>query len=88
MIAVTRDGWLICKARGKKMPSYIIQADTPQETKDEIVKWLKMNASNHRIAAAKSSRVAVKVENTTLAAAYQGAADFLAQVKIEPKLHA
>ncbi len=70
------------------MPSYIIQADTPQETKDEIVKWLKMNASNHRIAAAKSSRVAVKVENTTLAAAYQGAADFLAQVKIEPKLHA
>ena len=61
----------------------IIQANTPEETKHEIIKWLQMNASNHRIAASKSSRVAIKVENTTLAAAYQGAVDFLKMVQFE-----
>ncbi len=60
-------------------------ASTPEETKDEIVKWLKINASNYRITAAKASRIATKVENTTLAAAYQAAADFLENVKIERK---
>ncbi len=63
----------------------IIQADTPEETKNQIVKWLKMNASNHRIAAIKASRVAARIENTHLAAAYQGAAEFLERVKIETK---
>lgn len=31
----------------------VIQANTPEETRDAVVKWLNSMASNHRIAAAK-----------------------------------
>lgn len=62
---------------------YSIRADTPEEARTEIVKWLNNIASNHRIAAARAVRVRYRVEQTTLAAAHEGAARFIENITIE-----
>lgn len=63
--------------------SFVIQANTPDETREAIVKWLNLMASNHRIAAAK--RMHKRDIETARATTYQAAADFWGNVKIEDK---
>jgi hypothetical protein len=62
--------------------TYSITANTPEQMRDEIVKWLKMNASIHRIAAGNTRLVAKRHEETTMGIAYQNAADFLERCEI------
>ena len=64
-----------------------IKASTPEATRDEIVKWLKMNASNHRIKASNARLVYIRNEETTMAIAYQDAADYIARMVIESIKH-
>lgn len=63
--------------------NYVIKATTPEAMRDAIVKWLKMNASNHRIKAGNSRLVATRNEETSRASAYQDAADFIERIVIE-----
>lgn len=59
------------------------KASTPEQLREQIVKWLKMNASNHRIKASNSRLVATRNEETTMGIAYQNAADFIERIVIE-----
>lgn len=63
---------------------YTLRADTPNQAKDEIVKWLLQQASNHRIRASSAVLVRTRKEETSIATAYQAAGDFLAGVEIVP----
>lgn len=63
--------------------TYIIKASTPEAMRDEIVKWLKMNASNHRIKASNARLVVTRNEETTIGIAYQQAAEFIEKIVIE-----
>lgn len=62
---------------------YTIKASTPEAMRDEIVKWLKMNASNHRIKAGNAVLVGTRKEQTTMGIAYQQAAEFIEKLNIE-----
>jgi hypothetical protein len=64
---------------------FVIQANTPDETRDAIVKWLNLMASNHRIATAKLAGMHKRDIETARATTYQAAADFWGNVKIEEK---
>lgn len=64
---------------------FAIKADTPEEMRDQIVKWLKHNASNHRIAAANARLAGTRSHETSMAMAYQGAAEFLEKMAVERK---
>lgn len=61
----------------------ILPATTSEQVRNEIVKFLKGLASNHRIAAAKASRVATRIEQTTMGAALQGAADMIERAELK-----
>ncbi len=64
---------------------FVIKADTPEEARDAIVKWLNFNAtvmrSNARIARTKT----YAKDMTAAANTYEFAAKFLADMKIETK---
>ena len=62
---------------------FVIKATTPEAMRDAIVKWLKMNASNHRIKAGNARLVATRLEEASRAIAYQDAADFIERIIIE-----
>lgn len=64
---------------------YAIAANTPEELKSAIVKWLKTNASNHRIRASQAVRITVRNHEMAMGCAYQDAADFIENCKIESK---
>lgn len=62
---------------------FVIKADTPEAMRNEIVKWLNLMASNHRIAAAKINSVKRKMIELARATTYQAAADFLRMATVE-----
>ena len=62
---------------------YAVKGSTPETLRDEIVKWLKMNASSCRIAAGNSRLVATRNEQTIKAKTYQDAAEFIEKMVIE-----
>lgn len=62
---------------------FVIKASTPEQMRNEIVKWLKMNASNYRIRASNAMLVVTRNEQTNRAIAFQDAADFIEKVVIE-----
>lgn len=66
----------------RQMP-YLIKANSPEEARTEIVKWLNNMASNHRIAAARAVRVRWRDEQLLLAAAHEGAARFIENITIQ-----
>ena len=65
--------------------TYTIHADTPEEARTEIVRWLNMCASTHRIAANKATLITSKRMSIASAITYQTAADFVEKMKIEGK---
>lgn len=62
--------------------TYSIRANSPAEMREQIVKWLNQNASNHRIAAAKVSGMHKKEIELARASTYEGAAKFIENVAI------
>lgn len=67
------------------MSKYYIDTTTPEEALTEIVKWLKSQASNHRVKASRAVKVSSRKEETTMGTAYQDAADFLERIEIRKK---
>lgn len=63
--------------------SYFIKASTPEAMRDEIVKWLNQQASNHRIASCKMASMHKKDIELARAITYQVAANFLANCTVE-----
>ncbi len=63
--------------------NYIIKASTPEAMREAIVKWLKWNASNHRIKQGNARLVATRNEEHATARAYQEAAEFIEKIEIE-----
>lgn len=59
------------------MTKHIFLASTPAATRDEIVKWLKWQASNHRLKLNNAIRVSSRKEEAAIAGAYQEAADYI-----------
>lgn len=68
------------------MITFIIKADTPEDTKAQIVKWLRDQAINHSVGSRLAERKKVAHDHKTKADAYTSAADFIELIKIEPKL--
>lgn len=64
---------------------FVIKASTPEAMRDEIVKWLNQQASNHRIASCKMASVRKKEIELARAGAYEGAATFLKGCTVETK---
>lgn len=56
---------------------FVIKASTPEGMRDQMVKWLNIQASNHRIAAAKISGIRKMEIELARAGTYEGAAKFL-----------
>lgn len=56
---------------------FVIKASTPEAMRDQIVKWLNSQASNHRIAASKLNGIHKREVELTRAGTYEGAAKFL-----------
>lgn len=63
--------------------TYIIKANTPDRAKAEIVKWLNGMASNRRVDASKTSKVAIFKQHAHEAAAYEAAAAFIEKIVIQ-----
>lgn len=63
---------------------YILIASTPEEVQEQIVKLLKINASNHRIAAIKIKGMHKKEIELAIASTYEGAAKFIENISIQP----
>lgn len=63
--------------------TYIIKADTPEQVKAEIVKWLNSMASHNRIDAGKANRVQTFKHLAVQAATYEAAAQFIENIVIE-----
>jgi hypothetical protein len=51
--------------------------------REQIVKWLNQNASNHRIAAAKINTMHKKEIELARASTYEGAANFIERIDIQ-----
>lgn len=62
---------------------FVIQASTPDAMRDEIVKWLNQQASNHRIASCKMASIHKKDIELARATTYEGAAKFLENCTID-----
>lgn len=62
---------------------FVIKASTPEATRNEIIKWLNQQASNHRIAAAKIAGMHKRELEKTRATTYEGAAKFLEGCTVE-----
>lgn len=62
---------------------FVIKASTPEAMRNEIVKWLNQQASNHRIAAAKTAGINKKMIELARATTYEGAAKFLENCTVE-----
>lgn len=62
--------------------TFTIKASTPEAMRDEIVKWLKRNASNHRIKQNQARLVGTRKQEQTIAGAYQEAAEFIERIEI------
>lgn len=62
---------------------FVIKASTPEAMRDEIVKWLNQQASNHRIASCKMASVRKKDIELARATTYEGAAKFLENCNVE-----
>lgn len=62
---------------------FIIKASTPEAMRDEIVKWLNKQASNHRIAASNTNGIRKKQTELARATTYESAANFLAGCTVE-----
>ena len=62
-----------------------IEADTPEETKREIVKWLEDQGLAHRRAARIATHKRVMAEETTKADAYRFAAEYVGKMAIRSK---
>lgn len=62
---------------------FVIKALTPEAMRDEIVKWLNQQASNHRVASRIASRKTMQNSEASVAASYEEAARFLAGCVIE-----
>lgn len=65
------------------MITFTIQADTPEETRAHIVKWLRDQAINHGVGSRIAERKRVSLEHKCKADAYTAAADFIELIKIE-----
>jgi len=62
-----------------------IKASTPEEARDEIVKWLKTMASYRRIDAAKARRVSMNTQLMAVAGAYEAAATYINDMIIQTR---
>lgn len=62
---------------------FVIKANTPEAMRDQIVKWLELQASNHRIAARKINTIHRSELQLAKANAYEDAAKFLASCTVE-----
>lgn len=62
---------------------FVIKASTPEAMRNEIVKWLKQQASNHSVAARIASRKGTQHTELAKSQAYDGAAKFLEGCKVE-----
>lgn len=62
---------------------FVIKASTPEAMRDQIVKWLNQQASNHRIAHSKLTGLHKREVELTRANTYEGAAKFLEGCTIE-----
>lgn len=65
--------------------TYSIKADTPEETRAQIVEWLRDQSVNHSIGGRMADRKKVSAEHKAKADAYTSAADFIELIKIESK---
>lgn len=63
--------------------TYSIKANTPEQVRAEIVRWLNTMASHNRIDAAKAKRVEIFKQKAYEAAAYEAAAQFIEKIIIE-----
>lgn len=64
---------------------FVFKADTPDELKIEIIKWLMDNSHNHMLAASIANRKTFKKEQIIIANVYQDTANFMQRCKIETK---
>lgn len=62
---------------------FVIKANTPEGMRDQIVKWLNLQASNHRIAASKLNGVHKREIEQARATTYEAAAKFLEGCTVE-----
>lgn len=62
---------------------FIIKATTPEVMRDEIVKWLNQQASNHSVAARIASRKGTQHTELAKSQAYKDAAKFLEGCTVE-----
>ncbi len=64
---------------------FVIKADTPEEARAAIVKWLNYNATCKRANARIARTKTYAKEQNAAADTYDGAAKFIADMKIEGK---
>lgn len=62
---------------------FVIKASTPEAMRDQIVKWLNLQASNHRIAANKLSGIHKRDVEYARVSVYEEAAKFLEGCTVE-----
>ena len=62
---------------------FTIKANSPEETRSHIVKWLRDQAINHSVGMRMAERARVRDEHRNKSAAYTSAADFIELIKIE-----
>lgn len=62
---------------------FVIKASTPEAMRNEIVKWLNHQASNHRIAANKLKGMHATAVELAKAHTYEDAAEFLKDCTVE-----
>lgn len=62
---------------------FVIKASTPEAMRDQIVKWLNQQASNHRIAASKINGIHKREVELAKAGTYEAAAKFLDGCTVE-----
>lgn len=62
---------------------FVIKASTPEAMRNEIVKWLNQQASNHRVDANIAKRINMTLRHNITAQAYTDAAVFLKNCTVE-----
>lgn len=63
---------------------FVLQANTPEQTKMFIVGWLRLQATNYSSAARTATLVRTRKRDEAMAGAYEDAANFLERAEIEP----
>lgn len=62
---------------------FVIKASTPEAMRDQIVKWLNSQASNHRVSGRIATRKGMQKSEAAIADTYEQAAKFLEGCTVE-----